>query len=158
MDSAVICHVALDGVQRGGDVTGMQALAAGDDRKGLAATVALIEEAPSAAEHARHAATYGSKQRAHVGDGTAGVGYAVGGLQRLGAVTVPAVDIVAVDILKLGGNEKILTIITHIPAGGYGVMHLDYGVRKNVVKNLWIIRHVFTQRAPQLALMGDHEP
>ena len=158
MDSAVICHVALDGVQRGGDVTGVQALAASDDRKGLAATVALIEEAPPAAEHARHAAPYGSKQRSHVSDGAAGVGYALGSLQRLGAVTVPAVDIISIDILKLGGNEKILTVITHIPSGGYGVMHLDYGGRKNVVENLRIIRHVFTQRAPQLALMGGHEP
>ncbi len=158
MDSAVICHVALDSVQRGGDVAGMQALAAGDGRKRLAATVAFIEDAPPAPEHARHAATYGSKQRAHVSDGAAGVGYALGSLQRLGAVTVPAVDIVAVDILKLGGDEKILTVITHIPAGGYGVVHLDYGGRKNVIENLRIIRHVFTQRAPQLALMGGHEP
>ena len=145
-------------MQRGGDVTGMQALAAGDSRKGLAAAVALVEDAPAAAEHARHAAPYGRKQRAHVGDGAAGVGYAVGRLQRLGAVTVPAVDIISVDILPFGGHKKILTVITHIPAGGNGVMHLDYGGRKNVIENLWIIRHVFTQRAPQLALMGGHEP
>lgn len=145
-------------MQRGGDVARMQALAAGDSRKGLAAPVALIKDAPPAAEHARHAATYGSEQRAHVCDGAAGVGYAVGLLQRLGAITVPAVDIISVDILPLGGHEKILTEITHISAGGNGVMHLDYGRGKNVVENLRIKSHVFTQRAPQLALMGGHEP